>query len=148
MVRDAVSAVVEMSERSQALFGGKATALSQLRALAHECADPGWGSEDTCAIDPVAVFVAESFVRALPNGIALPEFAPEPDGSISLDWIQSRNRLLTVSASAGDRLAYAWIDGADKGHAVARFDGENIPPLILETIKGITNHGHARLRAA
>jgi hypothetical protein len=148
VVRDAVSAVVEMSERSQALFGGKAVALSQLRALANECGEAAWDGEDACAINPLAMFVAETFIRALPNGIPLPEFAPEPDGSISLDWIESRNRLLTASVGAGDRLAYAWIDGADKGHAVAHFDGENIPPLLLEGIKEITNHGHARLRAA
>lgn len=148
MVRDAVSAVVEMSERSQALFGAKAAALSQLRALANECSAPAWDGRDACAIDPMAVFIAESFIRALPESTPLPEFAPEPDGSVSLDWIQSRNRLLTVSIGAVDRLACAWIDGADKGHAVARFDGENIPPLILEGIKGITNYGHARLRAA
>jgi len=34
-----------------------------------------------------------------------------------------------------DRLAYAWLDGTDKGHAVARFDGERVPDRILEGIK-------------
>lgn len=148
VVRDAVSAVVEMSERSQALFGGKAGALSQLWAVANDCAEAGWDGNDACAINPAAIFVAESFLRALPDRFPLPEYAPEPDGSISLDWIQSRNRLLTVSVGAGDRLAYAWIDGSDRGHAVARFDGEHIPQLILEGIKGIMNHGHPRLWAA
>jgi hypothetical protein len=146
-VRDAVTAVVEMGELSQALFGTKATALSQLRALANDCAEAGWDGDNACAINPMAIFVAENFIRVLPDTIRLPEYAPEPDGSISLDWIQSRNRLLTVSVGAGDRLAYAWIDGSDKGHAVARFDGEHIPPLILEGIRGIMNYGGARLGA-
>lgn len=147
-VRDAVSAVLEMSERSHALFGGKAAALSQLRALANECAEPDWNGDGACAMNPVALFVAENFIRALPDSIPLPEFAPEPDGAISLDWIQTRHRFLTLSIGAGDRLAYAWIDGSDKGHAVARFDGESIPPLLLEGIRAIINNGNARLRAA
>ena len=91
--------------------------------------------------------MAESFLRALPEGVRIPEFAPEPDGSISLDWIQSRNRLFTLSVGSGNRLAYAWLDGADKGHGVARFDEENVPHLILECIKGIVSHGNAALRA-
>ena len=147
-VRAAVSAVAEMRERSQVLFGSKATALSQLRALANECAEPDWNGEGACALNPMAVSLAESFIRALPDALPLPEFAPEPDGSISLDWIQGRNRLFTLSVSAGSRLAYAWIDGSDKGHAVARFDGESIPPLIQEGVKAIMNHGDATLRAA
>ena len=96
-------------------------------------------------LDRLAALSAANFIRALPDGIALPEFAPEPDGSISLDWIQSRNRLFTLSVGSTNRLAYAWVDGTDKGHAVARFDGEHVPPRILEGIRGITNRGNAAL---
>ena len=144
----AATTVVESAERSQALFGEKAAAISQLRALAHECSEQGWDGAEACALDPTAVLIAEGFVRALPDGIPLPEFAPEPDGSVSLDWIQSRNRLFSMSVGPSHRLAYAWLDGADKGHGVARFDGENVPPRILEGIRGIMNHGRTSLRAA
>lgn len=147
-VHRVATAVAESAERSQALFGEKASALSQLAALATECAEQGWDGKDAIAIDPIAIRLAERFVRLLPNGISLPEFAPEPDGSISLDWIQSRNRLLSVSVGRSNRLAYAWLDGTDKGHAVAHFDGHNIPPLVLEGIKGIVRPGHAGLRVA
>lgn len=146
--REAARAVVRSAERSQVLFGEKAAAISQLRALANKCADEGWDGAGANAISSLAVFMAEAFVRALPDGIPLPEFAPEPDGFVSLDWIQSRNRLFSLSVGTSHRLAYAWLDGADKGHAVARFDGERIPPRVLEGIKGIMNHGNASLRAA
>lgn len=147
-VRDAVTAVVELTERSQALFGNKAAAISQLRALANECAEPGWNGDNACAINPLAVLLAENFIRALPESIPLPEFAPEPDGAISLDWIQSRNRLFSLSIGAGSRLAFAWLDGADKGHGVSRFDGQTIPPRILDGIEAIIDHGYTSLRAA
>jgi len=147
-VRFAVSAVVERAERSQALFGDKAAAISQLQAMAIECSEPGWDGDEAYAINPLAVFIAEHFVRALPNFIPLPEFAPEPDGSISLDWLPSRHRLFSISVGTNNRLAYAWLDGADKGHAVARFDGDRIPQRVVEGITAILSHGNASIRTA
>ena len=78
----------------------------------------------------------------------VPEFAPEPDGSVSLDWIQSRTRLFSLSIGTSRRLAYAWLDGSDKGHAVSRFDGKHIPSRIQQGIREIVNYGHTSLRAA
>lgn len=100
-----ITAVAQQFERSQALFGDKAAAISQLQAMAIECAEPGWDGNEASAINPLAVFIAENFVRALPNFIPLPEFAPEPDGSISLDWLPSRHRLFSISVGTNNRLA-------------------------------------------
>lgn len=144
----AATAVVESVERSQALFGKKAAALSQLSALANECAQPGWDGDEADPMDPIAVLRVQFFIRALPNDVPLPEFAPEPDGNISLDWIQSRNRFFTLSVGPGSRLAYAWLDGTDKGHGVAQFDGQTIPSRILGGIQALLTNGNASLRAA
>jgi len=147
-VHGAATKVAALAEQSLALFGEKAAALSCLAALATECSEPGWDGEDAAAIDPLAVLWTRRFVRALPAAIPLPEFTPEPDGSLSLDWIQSRHRLFSLSIGRSNRLAYAWLDGADKGHAVARFDGRNVPARVLEGIEAIMGRGHAGLRAA
>src|SRR5207248_1660311 len=133
-VQKAASDEVVRAERTRT-FGGKADAISQIWTLANQCATPGWNGEGALPIAQLAVFEATAFIRALPDGIPLPEFAPEPDGSISLDWIWSRSRVFSVSVGSNDRLAYAWLDGTDKGHAVARFDGERVPDRILEGIK-------------
>ena len=114
-----------------------------LTELATECAEQGWDEDDAAAIDSIAILSVERFVRAVPDGIPLPEFTPEPDGSISLDWIQSPNRLFSLSVGHSNRLAYAWLDGTVKGHGVARFDGQNIPPQVLEAIKGIVHNRHS-----
>ena len=145
--RKAACAVVESVERSQALFGEKAVAIAQLRTLAMECAQEDWNGEGALAIDSRALANAEAVVRALPQGVLLPEFAPEPDGSVSLDWIASRTRLFSLSIGPGPRLAYAWLDGADKGHGVATFDGLHVPARVLEGIRSILNHGNTPLRA-
>jgi len=143
-----VSSLIESTESSQALFGDKSSAISRLRALAIECSQYDWDASGGLALDPLAIRYAEAFLRALPDHLPLPEFAPEPDGSISLDWIVSRHRLFSLSIGSSDRLAYAWIDGSDKGHGVARFDGAGIPLRILQTIETIVPHGTTTLRAA
>lgn len=132
-------------ERSQALFGPRAAAIADIWALVRECAEPDWDGSGAKPVSEIAAQVADDFVRALPEGVPMPEFAPEPDGSISLDWIQSRNRLLALSVSAGSRLAYAWLDGTEKGHAVASFDREAVPPSILDGIRRIMD-GNAGVR--
>ena len=147
-VRKACAEVVELAETSHALFGKKAAALSHLATLVTECAEPDWDGENATAIITNTAMFAERFVRVLPDDIDLPEFAPEPDGSISLDWIQSRTRLFSLSIGRSDRLAYAWLDGSDKGHGVAHFDGQNVPTRVLEGIRSIVGHGHAGVRAA
>jgi hypothetical protein len=144
----AFSAVEERAEQSRALFGDKAAAISQLQAMANECAQAGWDGEEACAINPISLYLAERFVRAMPDFLPLPEFAPEPDGSISMDWMPSRHRLFSISVGSSSRLAYAWLDGSDKGHAVAGFDGDRIPQRVVESISAIVNHGYTTIRTA
>jgi hypothetical protein len=147
-VSKAASAFVNSIELSQSLFGEKAAAISRLRALANECAKPDWDGNGAEAINSVALYNAELFLKALPERFPLPEFAIEPDGSVSLDWIESRNCVFSLSVGSNNRLAFAWLDGADKGHGVARFDGGQVPSRVLEGITSITSYASAPLRIA
>lgn len=119
------------------LCGRKEQAISQPYSLAFECANDGWDGDGARAIAPTAITRVAEFVRAMPDGLPLPEFAPEPDGSISLDWITSRTRVFSLSIGTNDRIAYAWIDGTDRGHGVAPFAEDTIPPSILAAITEI-----------
>jgi len=141
VLRQRVADIRRSTERSQSLFGGKAATISQIWGLVNECAEAGWDGANAEAVDRLAAFAAADFIRALPDGLPLPEVAPDPDGAISLDWMWSRNRLFSVSVGTSNRLAYAWLDGSDRGHAVARFDGEQVPPRVLEGIGEIIKHG-------
>jgi hypothetical protein len=145
---EAATAVMATAEQSQVLFGEKAAALSQLWALAVDCGEADWDGSGASPINADAILNAQDVVRALPAGYPLPEFAAEPDGSVSLDWIKSRNQIFSVSVSAGSRLAYAWLDGSDRGHGVAQFDGERIPVRALEGICDIMGYGNATFWAA
>jgi hypothetical protein len=117
-------------------------AIANLWALATECGETGWDGSNAVAIDRNAVLNAQKFAHALPAGFPVPEFAAEPDGSVSLDWIESRNRIFSISVNAGSQLAYAWLDGNNRGHGVVQFDGERIPVRVLEGIRGILNNGN------
>jgi hypothetical protein len=145
-VYNAASGVADSGEQSEALFGPKLAAISQIWALVHESCEVGGESVQAEPISLAAAERATDFVRALPEDVSLPEFAWDPDGSISLDWIQSRHRLLSVSVGEGYRLPYAWLDGADQGHGVVTFDGETVPARILEDIRRIMQRGSAAVR--
>lgn len=71
----------------------------------------------------------------------MPGLAADPDGAVSLDWIVSRPRMFSVSCGPSGRLAYSWLDGTDRGHAVADFDGWTIPQRILHGIRSINCNG-------
>jgi hypothetical protein len=147
-VGHAASMQVRAAESSVALFGGLSAAISSLRELADDCARDDWDGDGAVALEPAAVANAERFLRALPEGIAMPECSPEPDGSVSFDWAESRCRLFSVSVSSSNRLAFAWLDGSDKGHGVSRFDGRAVPERVLIGLRLILPEAHAPVRAA
>lgn len=147
-VRDDAADLMNRLESSQALFSKKAEALSALDALIENCSEDGWDGDGTLAISGEAAMLTKAFIRALPDHVSLPEFAAEPDGSISLDWIQARNRMFTMSVGSHDRLSFAWLDGTDKGHGVAHFDGRCVPPRVVDLILGIVDDELAPVRAA
>lgn len=147
-VRTAAAVIMKAAEGSQALFGRRAMAITELWSVAGDCAEPDWDASGACPLSIGAIRCAEDFLRALPDGLPMPEVAPAPDGSVSLDWLQSRHRMFTLSVGDGSRLAYAWLDGADKGHGVARFDGTTVPARILAGIHGVVSGDNVALRTA
>lgn len=147
-LRKAALAIVTSRERSVALFGAKRIVIDRIYEVAAECDHDGWDDDEAACISTVVVDRAVSFIRALPDGVRLPEVAPEPDGSISFDWIASRTRVFSLSIGSTNRLSFAWIDGTDRGHGIARFDGDAVPARILNGIRELTNGTAAALRVA
>jgi hypothetical protein len=135
-------AIQDARERSFALFGHKAAAISSLYELYIDHGQSNWDGEGAVPTSPAALETAIWFIRVLPDHLPMPEIAAEPDGAISLDWACSRHRVFTLSIGTTDRLAYAWLDGSDRGHGVARFDGERVPQKIIEGIEGATREDH------
>lgn len=139
-VRLNASFVVEQVHRSMALFGPKATLISTLSALGEECRESNWDGYGAEPASFRALRRAEYLIASLPVDVPLPECSIEPDGCVSLDWMPAPYRTLTVSVGATDRLPYAWVDGTDRGHAVARLVDGQLPPRILAEIRRFTSH--------
>lgn len=125
-------------ESAESLFGVKSQLISDLREIAAECAEEDWDSYGAAAVSEAVVLRAEELIRALPESIPTPEISAEADGQISFDWLPSRTRTFTLSVNAGDRLAYAWIDGANRGNAAEVFERGSLPSRLLNELQHIT----------
>ena len=148
LIRSVKSAIVDSVERSFVLFGAKSAAIQRIYEVAAEARHDGWDGEDAVALPPFVVGRAVAFVRAFPDSLPLPEVAPEADGSLSFDWIAAQTRIFSLSIGESNRLSFAWIDGTDRGHGVARFDGATIPTRILDGIRELMDDRAASIRVA
>ena len=135
-------------DRSVALNGPKLALLSNLAALMDEHGQPNWDGEGAAPLSPQAARQVMALIRVLPDHLPLPELTPEVDGCISLDWIATRHRSLSVSVDATGSLPMAWIENGDRGHGVVHFDGTCVPRALLRTIADIMGVGDATQRAA
>ena len=113
----------------------KSEHLDSLARFTNECREPNWDGYGAEPASLRALRHAEDLIAALPDDVPLPECSIEPDGCVSLDWISAAYRTLTLSVGETDRLPYAWVDGTDRGHAVARQVDGQLPPRILAEIR-------------
>lgn len=125
-------------ESAESLFGAKSQLISDLRLIAAECAQEDWDDYGSQPVGEAVVLRAEALIRALPESIPAPEISAEPDGQISFDWLPSRTRTFTLSVNVSNRLAYAWIDGANRGNAAEVFERGALPSRLLNELRHIT----------
>ena len=104
--------------------------------------------EEQVAVSFDAFQNALRVMRALPDVLPLPEIGIDPDGAISMDWMPTRLRMFSISASDSDRLAYAWLNGTDCGHGVARLVGGQLPRWLWLQLAETVGDAAASLRAA
>lgn len=140
LVRESLINVSRSAESSRALFGPKSDLLNSLELLHIECAEADWDGYGAEPVSMVALSRVRAFIRSLPEGFLLPELSVEPDGAVALDWMPSANRTLSVSLGESGRVPYAWVDGTDCGHAVARILDETVPSRILTEIQRISEN--------
>ena len=119
------------NEQTQSLAGRAVQFEARLRAALDELVI----DEDQRAVPTAAVRLVSRLVRGLPASLPLPDVSIDPDGAISLDWMPSRTRLFSISVDDSDRLAYAWVNGSDRGHGVVRLSGPIPRPLLSQLME-------------
>lgn len=138
-LREALQDSRARGEDSRALFGPKADTISALWRLYNECSAEGWDGYDASPMTLVAARVAVDLIRALPEGVPMPELTAENDGAISLDWSSGRRRCLSISTNGTERLAYAWLDGARSGSGVELFLEGRWPSRLLHEMESVND---------
>ena len=139
VIREKALGMSRHVESSWALFDSKEDALTRLYELAAECAEADWDGYDAEAVSQSAVEHSAYFIRRLPEDLPLPEISVEPDGEIALDWSPTPTQTFSVSIGTANRMACAWVNGTEHGHAVAYSNNGEIPSRILQEIQRITN---------
>lgn len=130
-------AVLTTAESSISLFGAKGEALSNLATVSAESAIEDWDGYGALPALAEGIEAAASFIRSLPSNLALPEPSVDPDGEISLEWLDSKDRIFSISFGKSDRVAYAGIDGTDRWRGTEHFDGQTIPRFLLMGIERV-----------
>jgi len=143
LVQRLLGDVVRGNERALSLAGREVEFQARLRAALHDLIT----DEDQHPVTTAAVRSASRFVRVLPHSLPLPQVAIDPDGAISLDWTPSRTRAFSISVDDSSRLAYAWMNGSDRGHGVVRF-GDAIPTSLLSQLTDVIDDDRTAVRAA
>lgn len=125
-------------DKSISLRGPHGELFSELDSLVAEHSTPGWDGDSAPPVSFATLQNAKDFIGALSHSTAKPELAVEPDdAAISFEWHVGYRKVVSVSVGESDRLAVAGLDGVDHWHAVLKFDGANLPPLVAESIQRI-----------
>ena len=140
IIREKDLGVSKHIESSRALLDLKEDALNRLYELTAECVEADWDGYGAEAVSQSAAVHSAHFIRRLPEDLPLPEISVEPDGEIALDWSPTPTQTFSVSIGPADRMACAWVNGTEHGHAVAYSNNGDIPSRILQEIQRITNN--------
>jgi len=123
---------IASSQYNPAVERERAAAMALIR---HLMVNPiSWSDRSPVSIDPVSAETALAFIQRLPSDRALPKIAPDGDGSIALLWDDGPHRALI----AIDRVMLHLVREPGRPSSFhfspMRFDGETIPPLILNDL--------------
>jgi hypothetical protein len=108
-------------------------AITDLKAIRAEAAEPDWNGYGAKALDPNAYANAQRFLEALPTTAPVPEVSADQDGEVALDWDFGHRKALTISIGPSGRCSYAWLRGKRTYHGTEWLDDE-IPSNILRAL--------------
>lgn len=113
--------------------------LAELERIYSECRNEGWDGYSAQPLSAGAYHAALRFIWAIPAAFPMPDIAPEPDGSISLEWESGRWSALVLSIGEDSRVAYAAILGKDKREKGSEVFDDVIPQEILSILWKVTH---------
>jgi hypothetical protein len=115
----------------------KTETLAELDSLALETREPNWDGYNADGVMAETVALVREIIRLMPDDLALPSLSAEPDGHVSMEWIEGQHQRLSVSISPNGSLAYAAILDGEARHGTTALIGE-IPEIVLRLIRILT----------
>jgi len=138
-ISEAAKILKQANEHISESLQNSGTFLAEMLPLQNayeEASEEGWDGYDAEKINYATYVNAQKFLSLLPAGIEAPEFTPESDGEISIEWQKSSKRIFSVSVGQDGRLTYVGFYGKSRAKGVEYLDDE-IPQNILSNIKRI-----------
>ena len=78
-------------------------------AVYHEWHVENWDGYGAKGISADVFAKALNYAVSLPHGLPMPEFSPEPDGELALEWFGNNGSTISVSIGEGSRVSYSAI---------------------------------------
>ena len=101
-----------------------------------EANENGWDGYEAEGVKFATFKYALKFLSLLPSKFEAPEFTPESDGEISIEWKKSRQSIFSISVGCDGRLTYVGFFGQSRTKGVEYLYDE-IPKTILSNIERI-----------
>ena len=139
-VAQRIEAIFDILQKSNALSSVAEGTFQQLDEVFGECSSEGWDGECAKPISTEVWQIAKTFLKSFPLGIECPEVGAEPDGSITLEWYRSPNKVISISINPDGWMYYAALIGTSKRHG-ADYALMGISDDLVEMILKVTRGG-------
>jgi len=74
-----------------------------------ECSTQDWDGYGAKAISTEIIDKALAYATSLPPDLPMPEFCPEPDGEIALEWFGRNGATISISIGEANQVSYSAI---------------------------------------
>ena len=124
-------------QKSNALELVAEETLQQLDEVLGECSSEGWDGANAKPVSGEVLQCAVRFLCSFSLRIEAPEVGAEPDGSITLEWYRSPNKVVSISINPDGWVYWAALIGASRRHG-ADYSLMGISDDLLRTILQVT----------
>lgn len=98
-----------------------AQAVAELTDIFLDARIDGWDGYDGLPVAAAAYVQTERFLKSVLDKYPSPTAGATPSGSLTLEWIDEKDRRLIVAFGGEERLAYAAIFGSESVHGTVLF---------------------------
>ena len=108
--------------------------LTRLSMLHSECKVGNWDGYEAKPVDEGTINNAlELAISLCDKGLSIPEFTPDPDGEIALEWYGDDNSVASVSVGSSSLITYAAVRSDEqRTNGTMPFKKESIDGLVKQ----------------